>query len=222
MTSGAGRGSSRVFLCSREGAVCSEPEGPLVLQGEALPLGGLRSVLPPPGRGSLPTLGAQGVEAHPHTGSGHSLQTAFIMNTGAVVAPSDLNLCPLCCPELRWEKGLLFMGPSKTPRGMVANTETIGLQTTQSLTVFVERFRFHPVRSQGLCRGLLAGEGPDQIGILGSSFWLLHRERNGKFLSVDGRLPLGPDRVVGGRGESETAPCPPASALAEGGRCGSL
>lgn len=39
----SGQGQLRVFLCSREGAPGSEPAPPLVLQGEALPVGGLWS-----------------------------------------------------------------------------------------------------------------------------------------------------------------------------------
>lgn len=120
MTSVGGRYSPESFLPRREGAACRECEIPLTRQGEALPLGWpVPSSTASLGRGRLPDSGAQSMESQQCRDSNYILQGVIIMNKMLLWSPSPCSyvLSPHC-PELGWEKGMLFMGPTKTPRGI--------------------------------------------------------------------------------------------------------
>lgn len=72
----------------------------------------------------------------------------------------------LYCPEHGWERGLLFMGPSKMPRDMSCKCRDDG---SSNHAAFIKSCGFHLMVSKGLWRGSRAGKGPDQRGILRSS-----------------------------------------------------
>lgn len=89
-------------------------------------------------------------------------------------------------------KGKLLMGLTKTPRGIGCDHRDDQVQTIQSLTA--KKVWISSYKQWKSLKGFISRKATDEICMLRSSFWLLHREQNGAFLILGDPLSLGPER----------------------------
>lgn len=150
MTSGTGRGSSESSFALGRKLPAVSPR-PLWSSGRASAPGWPASGTGASRQGSLPDLGAQS-RKHTRARFWLRLPSCFYHEHRCYHGLQLLTpLSSLCIVQnLGGKKDCYLCGPQRPQGAWVANIEMMGLQTTQSSMVFITRFRFHPMSSQGL------------------------------------------------------------------------